>query len=278
MPAKVALYTFFNDSFFEYGFTMLYSFIENNKWFTGDIFIFSDDGENSSLSEENVETLKKLYNRIFLYKINVSDYKGIFDNFNALNRKEFRASFYKFEMFKKSDYDFKYFVDADTCFNASVEELFSEDCKKYPIFMCRDNVCDEYFAEEISEKTDNDYANLGFLVINELFLHDDDFSKLVLGSEKIKPEMFKNRHSFRGQCGDQDCLNEFIKHAFLLPPLIYDSFTTRITYENINKVKMFHFYGSGLKPWDSNSQYLAFFVWYRYYFYAMRKLKELKNK
>ena len=272
---KIALYTFFGDNFFEYGFTMLYSFLTNNQWFKGDIYILSDNGENCSLSDEKIKILQKLYSKISRYQVNIDEYKGIFSNLSNMNRKEFRASFYKFEMFKKDEYDFKYYIDADTCFNGSVEGLFSEEAKKYPVFMCKDNVSSDYFSEELTEKTDEDYANLGFLLLNGAFLHDDDFSKLVDRCEKIKPGTFKNRHTFNGVCGDQDCINEFVKDAVLLPALVYDGFTGRITTENIDKVKTFHFYGNGLKPWDCRTEYPAFFVWYRYYFLAMQKLKEI---
>ena len=57
---KNALYTTFNDAFLETGATMIYSFLDNNKWFEGDIIILHDEGDNCKFSDENKNILKNI--------------------------------------------------------------------------------------------------------------------------------------------------------------------------------------------------------------------------
>lgn len=277
MDKKVALYTFFDDVYFEYGFTMLYSFITNNPWFKGDILILCDNGENSSLSEENLEKIKRLYNRTSLHKVDISVYTPVFDNFPGSNRKFIKACLYKLELFKKDDYDVKLYIDADGCFHKSVEDLFFHDQLENALgFMCRDVVSSNYFSNEITPKTDDDYANMGFFVVNGRMLKDTDFEELINSCQTVKNETFKNKHSFRGAYPDQDCLNEFANNILMLPALIYNAPAHRVSFDNIKNVKIFHYYG--LKPWDSGQNYVSYYVWYKYNFFAMRRLKEITKE
>lgn len=273
---KIALYTFFDDNFFEYGFTMIHSFLITNKWFNGDIFILSDNGENCSLSENNINLLKKLYKNTYQYKIDIDVYNPIFKNFLKVDRKEFKASFYKIEMFKKDDYDFKMYIDADVCFNGNIEELFSVNYKSAFALMCRDRVCTNYLEKEVALKTDNDYANMGFLFIDGSKLNEGDYDKIINGCSSIKNTDYKNKHTFRGVYGDQDCLNEFIKNTIIVPAVIYDAPADCINSDNIKEVKIIHYYGATQKPWSCNRDMFAFQPWYKNYFLAMKRLKEIR--
>lgn len=276
MDKKVALYTFFDDGFFEYGFTMLYSFIVNNPWFKGDIFILSDNGENCCLSEENFQKIKLLYNKTYIHKVDESLYLDVFNNFPGITRSFIKACLYKCEVFKKDDYAVKLYIDADVCFNKSVEELFKNDIIGHVVgFMCRDTICPNFANNEISPKTDSDYANMGFFVINGNQLKETDFNDLLNGCRSIKNDMFRNVYSFKGLYPDQDCFNEFIKNIQILPAIIYNAPAGRISSNNIDNVKIFHYYG--LKPWDSSLNYMSFSIWYRYYFFAMKKLSEITS-
>ena len=272
---KIAIYTLFNDLYFDYGMTMLYSFLICNKWFKGDIFIFSDD-ENNVLSKSNLQTLRLLYSNIYIYNINKNDYQKIFLNFPKLNRKEFKASFYKLEMLKKDDYDYKLYLDADTCFNGSIEELFKND-NPFSYFMCRDIVDNKYKTNTVCIKTNDDYANMGFLLVNCNNISDNEYENIVKKCETIKEEDFKNKLSFKGLYGDQDCLNDILERVVLIPALTYDANVTSVTLDNINNTKIVHFYGIKRKPWDYIDLYFGFFIWYRWYFLCNRRINELKS-
>jgi len=276
MDKKIALYTFFDDNFFEYGFTMLYSFVTNNPWFKGDIFIFSDDGENSKLSEENFEKIKRLYNRTYIHKVDASLYSGVFSNFSNEARGFMKACLYKCEVFKKDDYEVKLYIDADACFNKSVEELFTDGSIETVCgFMCRDSVCQNFSSNEQTMKTDDDYVNMGFFVVNGKVLKETDFSDLINGCQSIKSGMYKNKHSFMGTYPDQDCFNEFIKNILIIPALVYNAPAHRLNFNDIDKVKIFHYYG--IKPWNPGMNYVSFYIWYKYHFFATRKLAEITN-
>lgn len=272
---KVALYTFFDDNFFECGFTMLYSFLTTNKWFNGDIFIISDNGENCMLSEENFQKIKLLYNKTYRHKVDVSVYSGVFNNFPGTTRNFLKACFYKCEIFKKDDYDVKFYVDSDICFNGNVEELFGEAIECSNGIMCRDCASTNYQSKEICQKTDEDYANMGLIVINGKNINETSFADLIRGCQNIKPDGFKNKRSFKGFYAEQDCLNEFVKGIILFPATIYNASALHVNESNFKDVKIFHYYG--LKPWCENLSYFAFYVWYKYHFFAMEKLKELER-
>ena len=274
---NVVLYTFFDDEFFEYGYTMIYSFIKTNPWFKGDIIILCDNGENCCLSDKNFEKVRKFYNRTILKKIDIETYNKIFANFPSLSRKSFKASFYKLEMLRKDNYAYKLYIDADTCFNASVEELFNGSIAdgSYGL-MARDCVSSNYTSEEITEKTDADYGNMGFLLINGNMLEDNDYEKVIEKCSTIKSGDYLNKHTFRGVYPDQDCLNEFLTNIKLVPALIYDAPAHHLNIDTMEKAKILHYYG--IKPWSEYGAYKSFYIWYKWYFFAMKKLKELGGR
>ena len=275
MEKKIALYTFFDDEFFECGFTMLYSFLTTNKWFHGDVYILADNGENCRLSDENFEKIKMLYSKTHRYEVDASTYSEVFNNFPNTTRRFLKACFYKCEVFKKDDYDVKMYVDADICFSDSVEELFGDSIENSTGIMCRDCASSNYTSQEICQKTDEDYANMGFMIINMKTIRETDFTDLINGCQNIKQEGFKNKRSFRGAYAEQDCLNEFVKGITLFPATIYNASALHVNESNFKNVKIFHYYG--LKPWCQNLNYFAFYAWYKYHYFAMEKLKELEQ-
>ena len=269
---KNALYTTFNDAFLETGATMIYSFLDNNKWFEGDIIILHDEGDNCKFSDENKNILKKFSDKIKFKQVNSKDYAPIFENFPRLTQKHFKSSFYKLEMMKKDEYDIKFYIDADVCFNDSVEELFKIETDKIKAFMCRDICSNNYGSYNVSLKTDEDYANMGFLIIDGRKLTENDYSNIFKFCSTITFNDYKNKRSFKGVFGDQDCLNEYFADAALLPALVYDANITQINKDNIDKVKIFHYYGAGRKPWDCDLKSNAFDIWYRNNYFVRKKL------
>ena len=179
-------------------------------------------------------------------------------------------------MLKKDDYDYKLYLDADTCFNGSIEELFKND-NPFSYFMCRDIVDNKYKTNTVCIKTNDDYANMGFLLVNCNNISDNEYENIVKKCETIKEEDFKNKLSFKGLYGDQDCLNDILERVVLIPALTYDANVTSVTLDNINNTKIVHFYGIKRKPWDYIDLYFGFFIWYRWYFLCNRRINELKS-
>lgn len=56
---KIAIYTLFDNNYFDNGASLLYSFFKFNDWFNGDFFVINDD-KYCILSDENKKKLKTL--------------------------------------------------------------------------------------------------------------------------------------------------------------------------------------------------------------------------
>jgi len=263
---KNAIYTTFNENFLETGATMLYSFLNANPWYDGDILILYDDGENCPFSEENMKKIRKLSEKIKFNKINSKEYSEISKNF-PLYKKKYHLCLYKLEMFKKNDdYDVKFYIDADVCFCQDVKELFDIYITDEKAFLCRDICSSNCCSLGIDKMTENDYANLGFMLLNCKKISDDEYSKIFELCSKIKMEDFKNLKSSRGLYGEQDFFNDYLKDAILLPEIIYNC-NPRFYNE---RTKIIHYYGEGRKPWDCSEVCPAFNEFYKNYFFATK--------
>ena len=107
-------------------------------------------------------------------------------------------------------------------------------------------------------------------------LGDDDYEKIIEKCSTIKQDEYHNAHSFKGTYPDQDCLNELLTNIKLVPALIYDAPPHRLNRDNMEKAKILHYYG--IKPWVDSGFYQSFYIWYKWYFFAMKRLKELGGR
>ena len=266
---KYAIYTTFNENFLETGATMIYSFLHTNQWYDGDIIVLCDEGENCPFSNENMEKLKRISEKITFLKVNSKDYSDVFNNFSSCVEKHFKSSFYKLEMFKKNDdYDVKMYIDADVCFCSDVRELFEVYKTNDKAFLCRDIVSPNCCSFDITKMTENDYANLGFMLLNCKEISNDEYDKIIEICSTIKSDDFKNLLSAKGRYGEQDFLNEYLKDAIIIPSLIYDC---NPNYYNQN-TKIIHYYGAGRKPWDCEQTLPGFNEFYKNYFFVNKLL------
>ena len=265
---KYAIYTTFNENFLETGATMIYSFLQTNKWYNGDIIVLCDEGENCPFSEDSMKKLKKISEKISFLIVDSKEYTEVFDNFSSCREKHFKSSFYKLELFKKDDYDVKMYIDADVCFCSDVKELFEVYKTEHKSFLCRDIISKNCNSEVVEKKTINDYANLGFMLLNCKKITDNEFNEVLSYCKNIKVDDFKNSGSWRGRLGEQDFLNEYLNDAIMLPASIYDC-NPRFYDEN---TKIIHYYGKGRKPWDCIEREEAFNEFYRNYFFVSKIL------
>lgn len=127
--SKLAVITICNDAFADYCSVMIYSFIKNNPWYTGDIIICCDTKE-FTLNEQNRQKLKNLYQNIKIREVDQSQYENFINNFRK-KKKELRylPSAYTFEVFDLEGYDKVLYLDADMLIIDSIEDLFDYDCK-----------------------------------------------------------------------------------------------------------------------------------------------------
>ena len=255
---KYVVYTICDDKYIEPCTTMLYSFLLNNRWFDGDIVVMYDN-----LKKENFEKIKKIDNNIKIVKLPVDKYKTIFENTNGIVAKGLQKAFFKYEVFKKQNYDIIIWLDSDMIIKENIETVFLFD--DYDFVWCEDK-------QHIGKKN---YFNTGFFAFRNCdFVKDGSFySDLFSFTENLNRESFKNEVSYYGLYADQDVLNERVKHFFKkikIEDCLKYNFPQQIVEQNlINNSKTIHYCGGG-KPWDGSFDNKTHEY---YYFYNEMKYK-----
>ena len=234
---RLAIYTLFDDNYFDFGATLLYSFFKFNKWFEGEFFVINDD-KFCVLSEENRERLKKISPKIKFLDIKNSDYAKLIDNqYNicAFNKK-WLSCFFELELFK-SDYDKMLWLDSDTIVRDSIEELFDDKTLDGKFCCCQDIIALDYF-------------NAGVYRLDKEVIKKYPYEKMKEFCEKVTKEGLKKSSRARGNglLVVQDCLNHLIakEDRIYLPHSFYN--TTVFFPMVMMPGKIFHYNGGDNKP------------------------------
>jgi lipopolysaccharide biosynthesis glycosyltransferase len=234
---KIAICTICNDEFSIGTQTMIYSFLKNNKWFTQDIIIFYNS-EYSNLSNENINTLSKLYNNIIFYKIESDDYLPLINKFNSSrNSKRFIPSLFTFEAFELAKkYDKILYLDSDMLVLQDIFELFklndeivvTPDTGKY----------------DLSKKYKT--FNGGFLLIDGLSATREYKKKILLFSMGCKNMAL----------ADQSIMNDFFKNRVIYLDSRYNCLKRCFPDDSFRffdtRIKIIHYVGE--KPWANNKK------------------------
>lgn len=123
---KFALITICNDDYVDVAGTMIYSFVWNNPWFTGDIIICCDH-KYSILSEDNRDKLKLLYPRMIFREVDTAEYEELIEYCKPyLYSLRYIPSAYTYEVFDLHGYDKVLYLDADMIILESIQELFED--------------------------------------------------------------------------------------------------------------------------------------------------------
>jgi lipopolysaccharide biosynthesis glycosyltransferase len=238
---------------------MLYSFIINNKWFTGDIIVLHD-----GLSYKNSLRLKALWNNMIVKPIDVDSYDTIMDATKGVTVNTLKKCYYKYEMFKNQEYDSVIWADSDLLFTDSIENLFNEE---FDFCWCEDKA---FFTKNV-------YYNTGFFIFrnNEKVKDNVFYQDLFDFTSDIKNKTFESEKTFKGLYADQDVLNEKVKSYFpniKVAPLLEYNFPQHVDkWDMINKAKIIHYCGEN-KPFSNRitKKYLSHFLWYYYYYQLNR--------
>lgn len=287
MNKEFCLYTLFDDNYFECGSNLIFSFLSNNSWFNGDIVVICDDGLYCNLSKTNRKKLKKIYNNISFLEVNHNNYMQIFDYLlnNNICEKKFLSCFYKYEIFKKTGYKKKVYLDSDIIINGDIKELFNNPAS---FATCLDvkfeaPIIDENRILHLRKRNDIDYYfNGGVYVVDDSFNEKYSFERiynetLSIGTEKLSDK----RISGHGKYADQDFLNIIFHNedVSLFPSILYNCnpIIGNANVELFNKSKIQHFYG-WYKPWNEDSLNCFSKDFYKqYYFYTYWKNYKLKT-
>lgn len=196
----------------------LYTFLQNNMWFDGDINILHHD-ELCKLSVKNrnriTEHLKTINNKITIKYNKISNNNAA--NYKKIIKKEitggakisFRTSpsLFKYEMFNFVDkYDYLMIIDTDTVTLNSMKEIFD---RNPDLFVVWDNWRKYGKLSEVTELNNDNinqmYFNAGFITVSNKLLKMSTTENLIQFHLKQK-RVFKLL--------DQDLLNLFFKHLY----------------------------------------------------------------
>lgn len=274
MDEKIALYTLFNDNYFECGSNMIYSFIMNNKWFVDggfDIIVIVDD-KYCVLNEENKEKLRKFYKNLKFLEINHKTYQKVFDNQIGISHECDWCCFYKLELFKHNEYKRKLYLDSDIIVTQPIPELFQTE--NYL------SACLDCLPTEAPFQRTNDlfYFNGGVYAMNDnietKFTFDDIF---VFCANTSKETLLKEQKSrLNGLAVDQDYLNLFIPDQLLtLIPSIKYNYYLGFGIDKASSGKIIHYYAPHNKPWDVSGYKIGH---NRYFFLVYYETTYWKNK
>lgn len=255
-----ALYTMCDDKYVEPTSVMIYSFLDNNDWFNGDIIVLYD-----VLSHKNKVKLKTLYDNIIFKQVNNETYKNIMENVKGVTATSLLKCYYKYELFKDQNYDTVMWVDGDMVFNGSIEDLI----KKEDTDFC--------WCEDKSSLGKKEYFNTGFFFFKNIdSVRNGDFYKDIFSfTENIKSVEFTNNNTYKGLFADQDVFNEKVPKYFnnikIAPALIYNFPQQVDSLDLFNISKIVHYCGAN-KPFSEkiNKKYISHSLWYYYYYQLNR--------
>lgn len=264
---KYALYTISTPNYLFLTRLMIYSFLWNNKWFNGDINIICPMGDKDTL--ETKSEMSGFYDKVNFIGVDLGDYAKVFDNKapNALTL----MSYLKFEVFNGGDYDRRLYLDSDVIVDGDVKELFEGTLANmdYNVLACRDFHISE--SSCLENKSEVSYFNAGMMSIPRKFCDGEFYQQCKTFAETFTSESFHNRFSHKGQYVDQDVFNEFLTPDFL-PNKVYNASTDFLVQADIDKVKIYHYYGV-YKPYTNIHVYHpGFAAFYRYYFLHLNKI------
>jgi lipopolysaccharide biosynthesis glycosyltransferase len=239
--SRISVCTICNNDFVQGAKVLIYSFLEKNKWFSGDINIFYCP-TMSPLSEDNMEQLSRLYEKIFFRKVNLEEYSKVFNRFKKIYlgtlKLRFLPSLLTYEAFELiKEYDRVLYLDSDMVVLDNLYEIFTIDKE---VIVTPD-------AGEFNLSKSYHQFNGGFLLLKQSPL-TTSLKNLLIAHSIIsnKYELF-----------EQSMMNEYLGKTVYCLDSRYNCLKrcfpdTKANLLNmyINKIKIIHYVGA--KPWNSN--------------------------
>jgi alpha-N-acetylglucosamine transferase len=125
LDSKIALCTICNDDFVKGAQVMIHSFLNQNRWFKGDVIVMYSKNL-SPLSIHSRESLLKIHSKIKFIEIDESRYSNAIKRFvekSGLHLK-FMPSLFTFEVFAIRGYDAVMYVDSDILHINPMTDMF----------------------------------------------------------------------------------------------------------------------------------------------------------
>lgn len=230
----------------------IFSFLENNKWFNGDIIVYISDDVN----DYDINDLKKIYNKIIIKHApiyNVTEYcKNYISDYLT-----FALS--KFELFGEDSYDKIIFLDSDMVVIKNIQDIVKID--KDFIVSLDTETPDLSF---LYKKRNKEYINSGFFIVGKKYLNQKTKNELLNYSYKHDMTQYSDFNPNCGYYADQDILScYFGQNAYICSNRFNYRFFC-VNTSNINDIKIIHFMGDN-KPWVHVHDRLNDSYWWYYY-------------
>lgn len=287
--SKHCLVTVTTESYSLWTMTMIFSFLQSNEGFDGDIIIIGND-----LTDETKKKFAVFQNIIFrkptkklIEKVNhLATLKPGFKNIGSM--------FFSLELFNMQGYKKVLFLDSDMLIIKPVSEVFEfEDLLVASAESCwysgKGRRTDTYEAlPNFPDKAMfiKNPVNSGFMVVDKALVTDDIYQGLI---NMIEPTLWENKNTFHA---DQLIINLFFKGRITLADARYNYRPTNAAVilekdsVGFDEAKIIHFYRQ-YKPWNFKEVFelsqhdmvnlKAFKLWYTY-FIDFLKFYHLKSK
>ena len=225
----------------------LYSFLKNNPWYDGDIIIGCGVDEGMGLTEENREMLLNLYHSLSIVELSFNEFYNIYNSLVPIAQGGvgFEMTVYKFHVFRLSGYERVVVFDADMLIIGDIKEIFEKNIDFGALY----EVKNEDFSNDVYKLRENEYFNVGIMVIGEKYLDEAVILECdkILSNGKIFDDSKIPHH--KGLYPEQDILNVFMEDKEVtLIPRTYSADRFFCDENNYYDVKIVH-YLRYLKPW-----------------------------
>lgn len=233
--------TIANDRYIKGVLVTLFSFLDNNIWFTGDIVIYSDN-DTCKLSNENKTKLNALYPKIIYKEAKPSDFDKIIKHFGNRINPRFINNFYKLYTFGLEEYRHVLFLDSDVIVLGTLEPLFEE-------------ADEEFFRTVPSNRTIVRKGKFPRMRKEEIF--NGGVFLIAKPSHETEKEIFefgakmKFSEKYTGKYADQDILNAYMlgKPVKLFSPIYNDCRSGFKIDDSYKNSRVIHYLGP-IKPWS----------------------------
>lgn len=285
--SKYCLATVTSEGYIQWTMTMLFSFLETNSWFSGDIVVIAD-----KLTDESIQRLA-IFPKIKIERPQDSMLQKLDDLCSVLPIFRSRIpGFFSLEIFRFTKYEKVLFLDSDMIVVQDIEELFDLPGHFYG--------CAEWFSGKVRKLSDyksvfsdesngdiiENAINTGFMLISGETIGDTVYQGLA---EMLSTKNFEDSTTLNT---DQLIINKYFRNRIALLDTRYNYRPKNsrgiLARENIKleDAKIIHFLLKS-KPWnlqnvmptsEQNIDLLkSYELWYQWYF-RLLKFNHLQHK
>lgn len=221
---EIGLVTMLNNEFVIGFKSMINSLKKYNPWFNFPLIILND-----GLSEESMEVIRSIYDKVEFQELRKDFYKDV--NF-SVTAKRLRCTYYKLDFFNIPGYDRLVFIDSDVIILGNIKELFD----------CQAGFAAVKGYDSVRDILRRDF-NSGVFVVNKAYLTTGVYTDLL----KLCKKGFK--------MPDQKTLNLYFGGRTTFLNKVYNVEKRMLYTKNLKRylenARILHYVGE--KPWNKKT-------------------------